>query len=450
MYDEFFFEDIPDWFDDEETDWWEGIKDFENMKAHGSLYLPALSKKYTEHGMDEPELNFLKKDSGVIYYPYALQTFGQRSTKPTIIQPHNRDKDSYVLGDSGGYQILKGTKGWVFDWENDRTRADRIIEDTLGWYTDNCDEGMILDVPATTPQEDEQPTITTFEQCLDITLKNIKTTKAIGCKKPLLNVLQVFDTIEESDAWYDEVTKYKFSGWSFGGDNKTIYKVLYLLLRLKQDGLLEAGEGLNRVHILGVRNMDWSWYTTMLSNAWDVKFTFDSGSTSLDAGRFNAAYTIPDPVSHKIFSKSPSPYSDNAGLEYSVYDEFTIKDLCNRGLIGGLPMRKNKKGRTEYPDSIAGPALTNGDIQHSTEPHLYVNLHNIWASMLWLYGFNNIRNLGKRKIGKPGRQREAEEKHKKLWMKQDIIEEVLGSKDPINTLHTYKDALELKNDNYHG
>ena len=62
----------------------------------------------------------------------------------------NRDRDnSWLLGDSGGFQIGKGK--WEGDWRRAGSgcpKAQKKRELVLGWMDAYMDYGMVLDIPA--------------------------------------------------------------------------------------------------------------------------------------------------------------------------------------------------------------------------------------------------------------------------------------------------------------
>jgi hypothetical protein len=89
-----------------------------------ALYLPSIQKQYAKaaystsklqrpmpDSLTMKDLNFLNPKSKLWHYKYALYSAGQfkiGENKADIVT--NRDKAStIILGDSGGYQIVKGT-----------------------------------------------------------------------------------------------------------------------------------------------------------------------------------------------------------------------------------------------------------------------------------------------------------------------------------------------------
>ena len=68
----------------------------------------------------------------------------------------NRDRqNTWLLGDSGGFQIGKGV--WEGDWKDPNCpKAQKKRDGVLKWMDAYMDYGMILDIPAWVPQDLKQ------------------------------------------------------------------------------------------------------------------------------------------------------------------------------------------------------------------------------------------------------------------------------------------------------
>ena len=118
------------------TDLWTTNKDYAVfLPSISTFYSTIVSKEQNEPGKSVPPervpagfesgiegLNFLNKKDAYFYYPYALYSAGhaqldlsKTDTMESMIQKRDR-KDTFILGDSGGFQIAKGVI--KFDWEN--------------------------------------------------------------------------------------------------------------------------------------------------------------------------------------------------------------------------------------------------------------------------------------------------------------------------------------------
>jgi hypothetical protein len=239
-----------------------------------AVYLPAMCKPYmTGQHSDKrypntmksaDELNFYKP-GGLFEYKWMLYSAGHAtldlskdlSSEGMI---HKRDrKNTFLLADSGGFQIGKGR--WKGKWNDPKCPiADKRREQLLVWLCNVADYSMILDIPSwtfTDPVVAAKVGIYNFEDAISGTKFNndyFIANKENDTK--FMNVLQG-NTHEEVRYWYNEVKDYPFSGWAFGGQVARDLKImLEIFVRLKYDGLLEQGER-DWVHILGVSRVHW-------------------------------------------------------------------------------------------------------------------------------------------------------------------------------------------------
>lgn len=260
-----------------------------------ALFLPAISSFYIgdigkqrykihvdparipadfEHGVDG--LDFLKEDTGYFSYKWGLHSAGHANLDLSKFDPsedviRNRDrKNTFLLGDSGGYQIGQGV--WPADWKDPSCpKAMQKRSEVLTWLDAMTDYAMTLDVPAwimRKPTENQTATgIYTYMDSVNGTYLNndyfINNRKG-DCK--FLNVLQG-ETHSQADDWYDRMKKYNdpkqypgrhFEGYAFGGQNAAdIHLVLRRLVAMKFDGLLEKGKH-DWIHVLGTSKLEWA------------------------------------------------------------------------------------------------------------------------------------------------------------------------------------------------
>ena len=229
-------------------------------------------------------LNYLNPNQGQFKYRWSLYSAGhaeldinKHSPKEDMIR--NRDRDySWVLGDSGGFQIGKGV--WEGDWKDPSCpKAQKKRDGVLRWMDEYMDYGMILDIPAwvaRSPAGAKATGISTYGEAVTATRINNDywmRNRNGNCK--FLNVLQG-ETHEDADDWYDQMKDYcdpkkypndHFNGWSMGGQNMCdVHLVLRRIIELRYDGLLEKGIH-DVMHFLGTSKLEWATLLTDVQRA---------------------------------------------------------------------------------------------------------------------------------------------------------------------------------------
>jgi hypothetical protein len=300
--------------------------------ANGNLYVET-SRIPSDFETGVEGLNWLNKDAAYFPYHWALYSAGHAELDVTKHSPkedmvRNRDRaNSFILGDSGGFQIGKGV--WEGEW-NDPTgpevaqrmaeaqakgvefvpqlddagaakldkngnpkmtkidhvkiyqskldAAQKKREQVLAWMDALMDYGMVLDIPAwvgRSPVGAKNSGISNYDQAVSATKYNneyfIKHRNG-NCK--FLNVLQGENHAQAED-WYQQMkdfcdpTKYDnpFNGWAMGGQNMCdVDLVLRRLVALKFDGLLEQGHH-DWMHFLGTSKLEWACLLTDIQRA---------------------------------------------------------------------------------------------------------------------------------------------------------------------------------------
>ena len=305
---------------------------FIGKQRYGNYVDPARLPASFTNGVEG--LNYLNPDKGMFYYQHCLYSAGHANldlTKPDETEDMFRNRDrstSWVLGDSGGFQIGKGV--WAGEWRDptgpevaakwaevnakgielvaqldasgnpkldkhgnpkmtkiDHPKlyqaqldaAQKKREQVLTWMDALMDYGMVLDIPAwvaRSPAGMAATGIESYDQAVDATKYNneywIKH-RTGACK--FLNVLQG-ETHGQADDWYSKMKDFcdpkiygakAFNGWAMGGQNMCdIHLVLRRLVALRFDGLLEKGHQ-DWMHFLGTSKLEWAVLLTDIQRA---------------------------------------------------------------------------------------------------------------------------------------------------------------------------------------
>ncbi len=339
------------------------------------------------HGVES--LNYLNPEQGQFYYKWTLYSAGhaeldvnKHSPKEDMVR--NRDRNtSWILGDSGGFQIGKGV--WEGDWKDPNCpKAQKKREDVLRWMDAYMDYGMILDIPAwvaRSPAGQKATGITSYMEAVQGTYINndwfIRNRNG-NCK--FLNVLQGENHADAED-WYQRMKKYSdpkhypnehFNGWSMGGQNMCdVHLVLKRIISLRYDGLLEKGVQ-DFMHFLGTSKLEWATLLTDIQRAVrkyhneNYTITFDCASPFLatangqiyirnetpDRGKWT--YRMVPSVDNKKYAKDTRIFRD-AVLTDGIFKNFEdsplssdlkINDVCI--YAPGDLNKIGKEGRTSW------------------------------------------------------------------------------------------------------
>lgn len=279
----------------------------ENGRSKWAVYLPAISGFYATYIgkqrtdlnyvspsrmpgaiSDMEQLNWLNDQKGLFPYKWSLYSGGHANLDLTKEVPaenmiRKRESNTFMLGDSGGFQIAKGL--WEGDWKANSgcPKAQAKREDILKWLDDIADYAMILDIPTWVvhdPKASKACGITTYQEAVDATkfnndyfMKHRKGIKNGGAK--FLNVLQGSNHTE-ADAWYHLMKDFcdpkiypdtHFNGWAMGGQNMCdVHLILKRLVALRYDGLLQEGVH-DWMHFLGTSRLEWAVLLTVIQRA---------------------------------------------------------------------------------------------------------------------------------------------------------------------------------------
>jgi len=353
---------------------------FIGKQRYGNYVDPARIPASFANGVES--LNYLDPDKGAFYYDHCLYSAGhanldlnKQDDSEDMFRNRNRG-NSWVLGDSGGFQIGKGV--WPADWKDPNCpNAMKKRSQVLTWMDTLMDYGMILDIPAwvaRSPAGSKATGITTYAEAVQGTYINndyfIKNRNG-NCK--FLNVLQGENHADAED-WYQRMKHYcdpkkfsnHFNGWAMGGQNMCdIHLVLKRLVALRFDGLLEQGKQ-DWMHFLGTSKLEWAVLLTDIQRAvrkyHNPNFTisFDCASPFLATAngqiyintetddREKWVYRMQASADDKKYASDTRLFKD-AVLQDGIFNKFesspiidqvAIKDICIYG-----PNDVNKLGK---------------------------------------------------------------------------------------------------------
>lgn len=382
--------------------------DLTSQQSDYAIFLPALSGFYAtyigkqrhdpnyvdasripkdfENGIEG--LNWLNHQKGYFTYKWALYSAGHANLDVGKFDPkedmiRNRDRSkSFILGDSGGFQIGKGV--WDGDWKNPNCpKAQKKREQVLAWMDAYMDRGMTLDIPAWVSRSSagqKATGIRTYQEAVDGTYINneyFMRNRNGNCK--FLNVLQG-ETHAEADDWYQRMKKYcdpkhystPFEGWAMGGQNMCdVHLVLKRIVSLIDDQLLEKGLH-DWMHFLGTSKLEWALLLTDIQRAvrknYNENFTisFDCASPFLATAngqiyiyneyndRQKWTYRMSPSVDDKKYATDSRRFRD-AVLQDKIFDRFDPSPVMDRCKISDVCIYKpgdlnkiGKEGRTSW------------------------------------------------------------------------------------------------------
>lgn len=355
---------------------------------------------------DVEKLNFLNSKEGLYTYKWGLYSAGHANLDTSVDDPNEsiireRESGTFMLGDSGGFQILKGQ--WPADWKDiNCPKAMKKRKEVLNWMDTYMDYGMILDIPSQSFLNKKAIPlhgIRNIQDAIDAThINNEYFIKHRSGKCKFLNVLQGTNHTE-SDSWYQEMKKYcdttlypdtHFNGWAFGGQNKVdIHLTLRRMVDIIYDGLLQEGKH-DLIHCLGVSILEYAVLFTDIQKAIrkyhnpKLQITFDCASPFFSAAKglayFNNtiednkkwAYSMTKTAEDKKYATDNRKFRDAVladGIHTSftdspVTDKLLIRDICYRGQ--GFIGQHGKETKTSW-DTLSYTLIQS----HNVYQHMY-------------------------------------------------------------------------------
>ena len=286
---------------------------------------------------DMEQMNWLNPTKALFPYKWSLYSGGhanldlnKQDWSEDMVR--NRDPNTLMLGDSGGFQIAKGL--WEGDWKagSGCPKAQKKREQVLAWLDGIADYGMTLDIPtwvALDKEAGKKCGIGSHQEAVDATkynndyfMANRKGVKNGGMK--VLNVLQGASH-DDAENWYQEMKHYcdpaqhpdtHFNGWAMGGQNMCdVDLILRRLVTLRHDNLLQEGVH-DWMHFLGTSKLEWAVLLTVIQRAVrkyvNPKFTisFDCASPFLATANGQVYFENVFPNNGK-WSYRMAPSADN-------------------------------------------------------------------------------------------------------------------------------------------
>ena len=357
-----------------------------------AVYLPAIQRPfakatYTKGKTDRVfpdnltlrDLNFLNPNSKLWHYGYGLYSAGQFAiNERTADIVTNRDSRVIVLGDSGGYQIGKGTHPGFDKLQRYKTGdaiagawrdAVAVRRWIVEWLEAHANYAMTIDMPlwAKLPQQSKTPFHKcSTEQLIALSVENLQYIKENqrGQTK-WLSVIQGTSR-EDMRMWWDAVKQYRFSGWALAGGTgwrAGISEVLHQVLVMRDEGAFVRGE--DWIHMLGVSQAKWAVLLTAIQRGLRAKtnpqlrVSYDSASPTLLAARYQRIALYPN------LSKDANTWSIKAvpSPNYAKYATNShpfpfMSPIGDRMLLAHLNVKAEKFDPKHY-DDISGHLLTN-------------------------------------------------------------------------------------------
>ena len=410
------------------------------LPAISGFYAAFIGKQRNEHYVDPArmpagltdmeQMNWLNSTKALFPYRWSLYSGGhanldlnKQDWSEDMVR--NREPGTFMLGDSGGFQIAKGL--WEGDWKANSgcAKAQKKRAAIFTWLDTVSDYGMILDIPTWVIHDkkaSEACQISTLQEAVDATkfnneyfMKNRRGKDNGGAR--FLNVLQG-ENHTSAEKWYQTMKHYcdpkqypgkHFDGWAMGGQNMCdVHLVLKRLVALRHDNLLQQGVH-DWMHFLGTSKLEWAVLLTVIQRAVrkyvnpDFTISFDCASPFLATANGQVyhkidithngkwSYRMSPIADDKKYSTDTRPYGQAVVADGLVnhFDEspisklLTMKDIC---IYRPGDLNKNgKEGKTSW-DSFSYALLMGHNVWMHLEAVQRANRafdSGSWPYMMW-------------------------------------------------------------------
>ena len=293
-----------------------------------AIYLPAVNDGYAAtvskplsppdrpfpDGLTMTDLVFWEPNP-LWHYPFLLHSAGlyKVGTLPDNAVTQRNRLNNMLIGDSGGFQIGKGTmKGLValkakpmpaqeavLAWQSEYKARSWIVT----WLDTYADYGMTIDMPLWATSKDGKGSPfhnCTTAQLIGMTVKNLEFIErhAAGRTK-WLNVVQGGENIADIKLWWNEVKWFKRGGWAMAGSAGVrggLGNMLNTLLMMRDDHAFQAGQ--EWLHVLGVSTTKWAVLLSAIQQALrklnpTLRVSYDSSSPFQAAGKYEDVALTP-------------------------------------------------------------------------------------------------------------------------------------------------------------
>jgi len=340
---------------------------------------------------DMEQMNWLNSQKALFPYKWSLYSAGHANldlTKPDASEDmvRQREKGTFMLGDSGGFQIAKGL--WEGEWRDPNSAevkqkiadltaqgthttvnakgktitvnpladyqklldaAQKKREVVLKWLDGISDYAMTLDIPTWVIHDkfaSGKCGISTLPEAVAATkynneywMNNRKGVNNGGMK--VLNVLQGASH-DDAENWYQEMKDYcdpvkypdtHFNGWAMGGQNMCdVHLVLKRLVALRYDNLLQEGVH-DWMHFLGTSKLEWAVLLTDIQRAVrkyvnpNFTISFDCASPFLATANGQMYHHIDLPHDDKwCYRMSPSADDKKYSTDTRLFKDAVLQD----------------------------------------------------------------------------------------------------------------------------
>jgi hypothetical protein len=446
------------------------IDDLTSKQKDYAIFLPALSGFYASFigkqrfnpmatdparfpgGITDMEVfNWLNDQKALFPYRWSLYSAGHANLDLNKFDAsedmvRNRNPNTIILGDSGGFQIGKGR--WDGDWNANSgcQVAQKKRHQVLTWLDNAANYSMVLDLPSwisSDPIVSKKINIRSYQDSVNGTkfnneyfINNRRGVNNGGAK--FLNVMQG-NTHAEADDWYQQMKYYcdpakypdrHFNGWAFGGQTKVdVHLMLRRLAFIRFDGYMQQGKH-DWLHVLGTSKLEWAILLTIVQRAIrrhvnpDFTISFDCASPFLATanGLFyydvvlphkgKWSYKMKDGIDDKKYSQDTRKWRDVVFTDFpDKYENFIdspisklceMKDICiySPGDLNKI----GKEGRTSW-DSFS---------------YFLQMAHNVWTHIYAVQEANRQFDQG----NYPSMLRRDHGNHEFF---QDIVEDIFVS-----------------------
>ena len=421
-----------------------------------AIYLPAVTPGYIDttregqtpsrilpDGFDLADLAFWTGNSKLFNHKFCLHSVGSERVgadfNNALFHRQRGNGDYTVLGDSGGYQIGKGTMKGLVGLKQGLTGEEAVrawryknfevrdwIVNTLENY---FDYSMTIDMALwikTKNGENSPFHNCTDQQLIELTQENLRfiEERKQGNTK-WLNVLQG-TTPQNTIEWWNAVKHFKHGGWSMAsatGWRGGLHNMLMTLLVMRDENGFEAGQ--DWVHMLGVSQPMWDMYFTACQIQLrkvnpKLQFSYDASTPFMLAGMMDKYATPPEFTSN---AKTWSVRFDKLDAVQSNAHSTELAFKRNTSPLGKLIEMRHlvihkQKFKSRRIDSISNQLMAN---------------HNIWV---YLDASRRIYELAFSK------QQDRSRIPDKFLEALQVVEEAFTTEKPMDFINANKPILD--------